>query len=125
MTHSLVPMADYLRVIGRGKDGARSLNRTQAQDLMTRLLAGQLSDLEKGGFALAMRIKGESAEELLGFTAAVQDSLPAVSAQIAGLGAGSVVVLPSYNGARKLPNLTPLLALNLHRYGHDQGHDRS
>ena len=85
MTHSLVPMADYLRVIGRGKDGARSLNRTQAQDLMTRLLAGQLSDLERGGFALAMRIKGESAEELLGFTAAVQDSLPAVSAQIAGL----------------------------------------
>lgn len=117
MTHSLVPMADYLRVIDRGKDGARSLNRTQAQDLMTRLLAGQLSDLEKGGFALAMRIKGESAEELLGFTAAVQDSLPAVSAQIAGLGAGSVVVLPSYNGARKLPNLTPLLALLLAQEG--------
>jgi anthranilate phosphoribosyltransferase len=110
-------MADYLRVIGRGKDSARSLNRTQAHDLMTRLLGGRLSDLEKGGFALAMRIKGESPEELLGFTAAVQDSLPAVSAQIARLGAGAVVVLPSYNGARKLPNLTPLLALLLAQEG--------
>ena len=64
-----------------------------------------------------MRIKGESPEELLGFTAAVQDSLPAVSAQIARLGAGAVVVLPSYNGARKLPNLTPLLALLLAQEG--------
>ena len=67
MTHSPVPMADYLRVIGRGKDGARSLNRTQAQDLMTRLLAGQLSALEKGGFALAMRLK-PSKQKIVAYT---------------------------------------------------------
>lgn len=113
MPHSSVPIAEYLRVIGRGKDGARSLNRLQAQDLMARLLGGQLSDLEKGGFALAMRIKGESAEELAGFMHAVQSSFPAVVAGIACLGAGPAVVLPSYNGARKLPTLTPLLALLL------------
>jgi anthranilate phosphoribosyltransferase len=117
MPHSNVPIADYLRVIGRGKDGARSLSRPQAQDMMSRLLAGQISDLEKGGFALAMRIKGESLDELAGFTAAVQASLSEVASELADLDAGTVVVLPSYNGARKLPNLTPLLALLLAQEG--------
>jgi anthranilate phosphoribosyltransferase len=44
----------------------------QACDLMSQLLDDKLSDLEKGGFALAMRIKGETAEELAGFMDAVR-----------------------------------------------------
>ena len=51
-------IAPYLKTIGRGKDGARALDRAQALDLMTRILDGRVSDLELGGFALAMRIKG-------------------------------------------------------------------
>lgn len=104
-------IAPYLREIGRGKDGARALPREKAFDLMDRLLGGQLSDLEKGGFALAMRIKGETPEELAGFMDAVLPrTLPLTAPSHA-------VVLPSYNGARKLPNLTPLLALLLAREG--------
>jgi len=104
-------IAPYLREIGRGKDGARALSRPQAADLMQRLLSGQVSDLEKGGFALAMRIKGETPEELAGFMDAVEPlTLPLVAPAPA-------VVLPSYNGARKLPNFTPLLALLLAREG--------
>ena len=60
-------IAPYLKEIGRGKDGARSLTREQAHDLMSRILDGRVTDLELGGFALAMRIKGESPEELVGF----------------------------------------------------------
>jgi len=104
-------IAPYLREIGRGKDGARALTRAQATDLMGQLLDGQLSDLEKGGFALAMRIKGETADELAGFMDAVEPRTLALRAPSAA------VVLPSYNGARKLPNLTPLLALLLAREG--------
>ena len=104
-------IAPYLKEIGRGKDGARSLTREQATDLMARLLDGQLSDLEKGGFALAMRIKGETPEELAGFMDAVEPRTLALAAP------GTAVVLPSYNGARKLPNLTPLLACLLAREG--------
>ena len=104
-------IAHYLRVIGRGRDGARALDREQAHDLMRQLLDGQLGDLEIGGFALAMRIKGESLEELQGFQ-------EAVSARCLPLAASRpAVLLPSYNGARKLPNLTPLLALRLAREG--------
>jgi anthranilate phosphoribosyltransferase len=104
-------IAPYLREIGRGKEGARSLTREQAADLMGRLFDGQVSDLEQGGFALAMRIKGESAAELLGFMDAAQARLPAPPP------ADRPVLLPSYNGARKQPNLTPLLAALLARQG--------
>lgn len=104
-------IAPYLKVIGRGKEGARPLEHAQALDLMQRILAGRVSDLELGGFALAMRIKGETAEELDAFVeAAAACTLPLASATPA-------VLLPSYNGARRLPNFTPLLALLLARAG--------
>jgi anthranilate phosphoribosyltransferase len=106
-----VGIAHYIRSIGRGRQGARSLDAAQANDLMSQLLDGRLSDLEIGAFALAMRIKGESLDELDGF-------LDAVQARCAKFDAPRpAVLLPSYNGARRLPNLTPLLAALLAREG--------
>src|SRR5947207_5385144 len=100
-------IAPYIKEIGRGKEGARSLTQTQAYDLMSQVLDGRVTDLEIGAFAIAMRIKGESTGELAGFLAAAQERChPLRPAQ-------PMVVLPSYNGARKLPNLTALLALLL------------
>lgn len=98
-------IAPYIKEIGRGKEGARSLSREQAEDLMGQVLDGRVSDLEVGAFAMAMRIKGESTEELLGFLRAVHERCLPISPE------GPAVILPSYNGARKLPNLTALLAL--------------
>ena len=106
-------IANYLKDIGRGKDGARALTREQATDLMGQLLDGQLSDLEIGAFCLAMRIKGETPEEMAGFLDATESRLHRQSA-VPGV---PVVVLPSYNGARRLPLLTPLLAHLLAREG--------
>ncbi len=97
-------ISHYIKEIGRGKEGARALTQAQAQDLMEQVLDGKCTDLELGAFAIAMRIKGESVAELAGFLAATQARcLPLRTHQPA-------VLLPSYNGARKLPNLTPLLA---------------
>jgi anthranilate phosphoribosyltransferase len=104
-------ISSFLREIGRGREGARALSRADARQLMSSILAGEVSDVQLGGFALAMRIKGESAEELAGFMDA---TLPC---NLALPAADRVVLLPSYNGARKLPNLTPLLALLLARAG--------
>ncbi|MEO5772381.1 MAG: DNA-binding protein YbiB [Burkholderiaceae bacterium] len=107
----------YLRDIGRGKDGARSLDAAQAEDLMRQVFDGRVSDLQLGAFVIAMRIKGESAAELAGFVAAAQAHIaPGVAAAVQR-SARPVVWLPSYNGARKLPNLTPLLAGLLARQG--------
>lgn len=104
-------IAPYIKEIGRGKEGARSLTQPQAYDLMSQVLDGRVTDLEVGAFAMAMRIKGESTDELAGFLEAVQERcVPLRPAQ-------PIVVLPSYNGARKLPNLTALLALLLAQDG--------
>jgi anthranilate phosphoribosyltransferase len=102
----------YIKDIGRGKDGARALGRAQAADLMGQILDQQVSDLELGAFCIAMRIKGETPEEMAGFLDATHARLNKVQT-----GHTPTVVLPSYNGARKLPVLTPLLALLLAREG--------
>ena len=104
-------ISHYIKEIGRGKDGARHLSREQAADLLGQILDGATGDLEIGAFCLAMRIKGETPEEMAGFLDAVHQRLNLVPAS------GPTVVLPSYNGARKLPVLTPLLALLLAREG--------
>ena len=105
-------ISHYIKDIGRGKEGARSLNRAQAADLMGLVLDGAVSDLELGAFVLAMRIKGETPLEMAGFLDALDTSLHKIPNA-----ACPTVVLPSYNGARKLPVLTPLLALLLAREG--------
>jgi anthranilate phosphoribosyltransferase len=105
-------ISQYLREIGRGKQGARALSREQAADLFGQVLDGAVSDLEVGAFCLAMRIKGETVPEMCGFldaTAARLNPFPASERPL--------LVLPSYNGARKLPVLTPLLALLAARRG--------
>jgi anthranilate phosphoribosyltransferase len=104
-------IAHYIKEIGRGHDGARSLGIDAAADLMGQVLDGQATDLEVGGFALAMRIKGETVDELLGFGQATQARCLALHSD------RPVIVIPSYNGARRLPNLTPLLALRLAQEG--------
>ena len=107
-------ISQYIKEIGRGKDGARPLTRAQAADLLGQVLDGTVTDLEIGAFCLAMRIKGETPEEMAGFLDATQQRLNHLPLHSSG---APTVVLPSYNGARKLPVLTQLLALLLARGG--------
>jgi len=104
-------IAQYIKEIGRGSEGARSLTREQAADLMAHVLDGRVTDLEIGAFAIAMRVKGETVDELIGFLDAAHERCVALPSD------RPVVVLPSYNGARRLPNLTPLLAMRLAQEG--------
>jgi anthranilate phosphoribosyltransferase len=106
--------APFIKEIGRGKKGARNLSREDARALYAAMLDGRVSDLELGGILVAMRIKGESVDELSGFMDAAEatlEHLPQPPAPYAP------VLIPSYNGSRKLPNLTPLLACLLAREG--------
>jgi anthranilate phosphoribosyltransferase len=106
--------AHFIKEIGRGVKGARSMSRIDAAALYGAMLEGRVSDLEMGAIVLALRIKGESVDELAGFMDAAEGSfapLPAPPGDFAP------VLVPSYNGARKLANLTPLLALLLAREG--------
>lgn len=98
-------ISSFLKIIGRGSKGAGNLDRIQAKEVFTQILNSNVSDLELGAFCIAMRIKGESVSELLGFMDALEPHLNLIN-----LGSRPCIVLPSYNGARKQANLTPLLA---------------
>ena len=109
-------VADITRLIkeiGRGKNAAGDLNREDARALFAAMLAGEVPNLQLGAVLMALRIKGESLEELAGFLEACEASYPHLN-----LPAGTVpLVIPTYNGARQLPNLTPLLAHLVARAG--------
>ena len=104
----------FIKEIGRGKKGSRSLSRDDARALYGAMLDGRVSDLEMGGVMLALRFKGESVEEIAGFLDAAENSFALLPAPP---GDYAPVLIPSYNGARKLANLTPLLAMLLAREG--------
>jgi anthranilate phosphoribosyltransferase len=100
-----------IKEIGRGARGARDLSREQAAALFGAMLDGEVDDLRLGAIVLALRVKGEGVDELLGFHDAMQ-------ARVQRLHHGKrVVLLPTLNGARKLLNLMPLLALHLAQHG--------
>jgi len=104
-------MAKYIKEVGRGAAGARALSRTDSTDALAQVLDRQASDFEVGAFVMALRMKGEALPELCGFLDAVHQRCQMLSSE------QPVVIIPSYNGSRRLPNLTPLLALELARAG--------
>ena len=106
-------LISFIKEIGRGKNAAHDLSRDDARALFTAILNDEIPPLQLGAILIALRIKGESLEELAGFLDACEASYPHLKAP-----AGTVpLVIPAYNGARQLPNLTPLLASLIAREG--------
>src|SRR5437870_5105690 len=91
--------ARFIKEIGRGKKGARSLSREDAYQLYAAMLDGRVSDLELGGIMLAMRIKGESVDEIAGFLDAAEASFEQLPVPA---GAYAPIAIPSYNGSRQM-----------------------
>ena len=119
---------DYRKIIkevGRGKNHARDLDTETARGLYAQMLKGEVPELELGGILIALRIKGEGEAEMLGFYEAMQQHTIKLTPPVAK---PMPIVIPSYNGARKQANLTPLLAMLLHKLGfpvlvHGVSHD--
>ncbi len=91
---------DYSKIIkeiGRGKNHARDLDWQTAFELYQAMLADAVPPLELGAILIAMRIKGEAEEEMLGFYQAMQQQVMRLQPP---QGRPMPVVLPSYNGAR-------------------------
>lgn len=101
-----------IKEIARGKHGARDLTREQAHELFSAILGGEVAGPALGAILVALRIKGETPEELAGMMAALA---PHVRPMRLAARRAIPAVIATYNGARKLPNLVPLLALLLAR----------
>ena len=62
--------APYIRILGKGKTGTRSLNQGEAQQAFGMILRGEVEPLQIGAFLMLLRVKEESPDELAGFVQA-------------------------------------------------------
>lgn len=69
------PFAQYVRIIGKGKNGARSLTYEEAYQAFSMILKQEVLDVQLGAFLMLLRIKEESVDELAGFVQATRDQL--------------------------------------------------
>ncbi|QHM70389.1 Anthranilate phosphoribosyltransferase [Mixta intestinalis] len=110
----MLQYSQLIKEVGRGKNHARDLDEETAYQLYRAMLNDEVPELELGALLVAMRIKGEGEAELAGFYRALQQRVLPLTPPA---GKPLPIVIPSYNGARRQGNLTPLLALLLSRLG--------
>ena len=70
------PFAPYIRILGKGRSGSRSLTRDEAYQAMRMILAGEVEPVQLGAFLMLLRVKEESPEELAGFVLAARETMP-------------------------------------------------
>jgi anthranilate phosphoribosyltransferase len=64
--------APFVRILGKGKTGTRSLTREEAAQAMGMILDGKVRPEQLGAFLMLLRVKEEAPEELAGFADAVR-----------------------------------------------------
>lgn len=87
-------LAPHIRTLGRGPGRSRALTQDEASDAMQIILSGQAAPEAVGALLMLMRLRGECAEEVAGFTAAMRDHLPVWP------GAAPMLDWPSYAAGR-------------------------
>jgi anthranilate phosphoribosyltransferase len=69
------PFAQYVRILGKGKSGSRSLTTDEAYESFRMILNDEVLPEQLGAFLMLMRVKEEDPEELAGFIRAVKETL--------------------------------------------------
>ena len=69
------PFAEYIRIIGKGKNGARPLTEEEAWKAMCMILRDEVEPVQLGAFLMLMRMKEETPEEVSGFVRATRDCI--------------------------------------------------
>jgi anthranilate phosphoribosyltransferase len=103
-----------IKHLAQASDHAQDLSEEEAYQLFSAMLDGGVADLELGALLIALRAKAESVGELLGFHRAVGERLYPMQLPDS---ATRPVVIGAYGGARRDPNLLPLVGLLLKRLG--------
>tara|TARA_R110000823_G_scaffold130015_28_gene258219 strand:- start:5537 stop:6532 length:996 start_codon:yes stop_codon:yes gene_type:complete len=71
------PFARFVRILGKGKTGSRSLERHEALEAFGMILRGETEALQLGAFLMLLRVKEESPEEIAGFVEACRECMHA------------------------------------------------
>ena len=77
--------APYVRALGKGKLGSRSLTQDEARDAMSMILQQQVEPEQLGAFLMLLRVKEETPAELAGFVEAVRQFHNYSAAQVSGI----------------------------------------
>jgi anthranilate phosphoribosyltransferase len=104
---SFARMQYFLREIGQGPKGKRDLTREEAREALSMILGQEVAASQAGGFLLLQRFKGESPEELFGFTEAARDGANLIAPKISGL----LDVGSPYDGRKRSIVVSPLASI--------------
>ncbi len=73
------PFAEFIKILGKGKKGARPLTQDEAYRAMKMIMQQAVEPIQLGAFLMLMRIKEETPEELAGFVQAAREFFNAPS----------------------------------------------
>ncbi|MEK7248581.1 MAG: anthranilate phosphoribosyltransferase [Chloroflexota bacterium] len=96
-------MRAYLRAIGQGPRAGRDLTGEEARDAMNIILDQAATRAQMGGFLLVQRFKGESVDELIGFTNIVRARSNVINPNVTGL----LDIGSPYDGRKKSIVVSP------------------
>ncbi|ERS03162.1 hypothetical protein Q674_10875 [Acinetobacter sp. COS3] len=105
------PFAQYVRILGKGKTGSRSLSYEEAYQAFSMILKNEVLDVQLGAFLMLLRVKEESVDELAGFVQATRDQLSFKPLEVD-------LDWSSYAGKRKHYPWFLLAALTLSHHGY-------
>lgn len=107
------PFAQYIRILGKGRNGARSLTQEEAFDAMEMICQYEAEPEQISAFMMLLRVKEETPAELAGFVEAMQASIgkPNPCPQVS-------IDWSSYAGKRRQLPWYLLAALTLARHGY-------
>ena len=103
----------YVKILGRGKKGSRTLTTDEAYHAMSLILSGNVEQEQLGAFWMLIRIREETVEETVGFTKATRECLSKKEA----LDIEIDLDWPSYAGKRNELPWFLLAALALANHG--------
>lgn len=90
------PFSRFIRTLGRGKQGSRSLSQDDAFEAMNMIMEGHVEPEQLGAFLMLVRVKEETPEEVAGFVSAVRRHI-----QLPGNATAIDIDWSSYAGKRR------------------------
>ena len=69
------PFAQYVRVLGKGRNGSRGLSSDEAYESMRMIMNDEVDPLQLGAYLMLMRVKEETPEEVAAAVRAIRNSL--------------------------------------------------
>ncbi|MFU8837758.1 MAG: glycosyl transferase family protein [Thiohalomonadaceae bacterium] len=69
------PFAQYVRILGKGRNGSRGLSGDEAYEAMRMIMAGEVAPIQLGAYLMLMRVKEETPEEVASSVRAIREQL--------------------------------------------------